>query len=248
LITLFQEHGAEINEYIGCKEGRNLYSGMFVPFGKVPETPLAVAARCGHLSTVRLLLAYDADIEMGSRHGHTPLMFAAELGHLPVVKALAHAGAGIRARDCHDYTPIYSAALGGHRKIVRFLMKKGANFGPHVLSGCYERSPLTPAVESGRVDIVQYLLDHSAKIHMGVFLTAGSANKLEILEILARHSQFPEAAKDDDEQSIFAVAAAACGIDARSSSIPAFPKESNSRSYEAHFRSVSISAFRFRFF
>jgi ankyrin repeat protein len=45
-----------------------------------------------------------------------------------------------------------------------------------------------------------------------MFLIAGSTGEPEVLKILARHSKFPEAAKNAADQTIFAVAAAACGL------------------------------------
>ena len=58
-------------------------------------TPLNVACSRGHLSVVRLLLDYGADVERTSHSSATPLMVAVRGNHLLVVRLLLEVGANI---------------------------------------------------------------------------------------------------------------------------------------------------------
>ena len=103
-------------------------------------TPLYVAARCGNLRIVELLLKKGADVRWANRHGATPLWAAATvtcvgdvsrqtsqaLGHsahggnvsLGLVRAMLAAGADPNVADHEGVTPLYLAAQEGHVEVV----------------------------------------------------------------------------------------------------------------------------------
>ncbi|GAB1200473.1 hypothetical protein APSETT444_009846 [Aspergillus pseudonomiae] len=64
------------------------------------QTPLHIAAQCGHLGVVRLLLATEhIDVNARDHHGSTPLHVASEKGHVEVVQLLVAHGARLDARS-----------------------------------------------------------------------------------------------------------------------------------------------------
>ena len=77
--------------------------------GSQITTPLIIAARNGHLNSVKILLRYGADIEArGSVNiedqvieGSTPLWATAATGHLDVVKLLIEQNAEVRRVRLH---------------------------------------------------------------------------------------------------------------------------------------------------
>ena len=85
------------------------------------SSPLAAAARNGHLEMVKLLHASGATF-YGSHEGATPLHVACHQGHLQVVQYLNQAEiGGENKRDRHGDTPMRVAAQSGHREVVRYL-------------------------------------------------------------------------------------------------------------------------------
>lgn len=101
------------------------------------ETPLLVAARCGHVGMVRTLVALGAGVDTygqsaravyergaarATRFQRTPLQYAAESGRLAVVKVLVEecgADDGLVAPD--GALALRLAADNGHREIVDYL-------------------------------------------------------------------------------------------------------------------------------
>ncbi|KAE8327260.1 ankyrin repeat-containing domain protein [Aspergillus sergii] len=64
------------------------------------QTPLHIAAQCGHLGVVRLLLTTEhIDVNARDHHGSTPLHVASEKGHVEVVQLLVAHGARLDARS-----------------------------------------------------------------------------------------------------------------------------------------------------
>ena len=98
-------------------------------------TPLIIAARNGHLNSVKILLGYGADIEargtlkIGDQvvEGCTPLWAAAASGCLDVVKLLIERNADVDSRTSTGSTPLRAAAHEGHLDIVRCLVESGAD-------------------------------------------------------------------------------------------------------------------------
>ena len=134
-------------------------------------TPLIIAARNGHLNSVKTLLRYKADIEdrgtlkIGDEvaEGCTPLWAAAASGRLDVVKLLIEQNADVDSKTSTGSTPLRAAAYHGHLDNVRCLVESGADVNVRNTS---EATPLYAACYRGHLNIVSYLIDKGAFIDL----------------------------------------------------------------------------------
>ena len=130
-------------------------------------TPLIIAARNGHLNSVKILLGYGADIEargtlkIGNEviEGCTPLWAAASFGRLDVVKLLIEQNADVDGRTSTGSTPLRTAAFNGHLDVVRCLVESGADVNARTIT---ENTPLIAACYLGHLNVVIYLIDKGA--------------------------------------------------------------------------------------
>ena len=94
-----------------------------------------VAARNGHLGTVKYLSEIEAGINIGRDDGATPLFVAAYNGHLAVVRCLVEEGRAeidLARQDGRqpcpgnsaESAPIRAAHRMGHFEIVQYLFGK----------------------------------------------------------------------------------------------------------------------------
>ena len=134
-------------------------------------TPLIIAARNGHLNSVKILLGYRADIEargtlkIGDEvaEGCTPLWAAAVTGHLDVVRLLIERNADVDGRTPTGSTPLRAAAHEGHLDIVRCLVESGADVNARNVGGY---TPLIVACHWGHLNTVTYLINKGAFIDL----------------------------------------------------------------------------------
>ena len=139
--------------------------------GSQIATPLIIAARNGHLNSVKILLSYEADIEArGSlktendvMEGCTPLWAAAAIGHLDVVRLLIERNADVDGRTSTGSTPLRAAAHDGHLDVVRCLVERGADVNAR--NYC-EATPLFPACYRGHLSVVTYLIKKGANMDL----------------------------------------------------------------------------------
>ena len=135
--------------------------------GSQITTPLIIAARNGHLNSVKILLSYKADIEDRGTvkiendviEGCTPLWAAAASGHLDVVKLLIEQNADVDGRVSTGGTPLKAAAYVGYLDIVRCLVESGADVNA---PNNYEGHPLHSACYRGHLSVATYLINKGA--------------------------------------------------------------------------------------
>ena len=158
-------------------------------------TPLIIAAHNGHLTSVKFLLGYGADIEargtlkMGNEvvEGCTPLWGAAVTGHLDVVELLIERNADVDGRTSKGSTPLRAAAHEGHLDIVRCLVERGADVNAQNNGG---DTPLMTACYCGHLSVVTYLsnkgafLDQQCKVGGTALHDAAHKGHLEIVSQL----------------------------------------------------------------
>lgn len=124
-------------------------------------TPLAVAACCGHLDAVELLLEAGADKNKGEEGtGLTALALACKNGRLEVARFLLESGADKDQSTQTGFTPLFAASCHGHTEVVRLLLSAGVNKDIVVESGrAWEcGTPILTACQRGHVEIARLLV------------------------------------------------------------------------------------------
>ena len=154
IVKLLLENGAQVNTR--DEEGR---------------TPLMEAAGYGRLTTVRVLLDKDADLEAIDDYGNTALLLAAcdcALATMPdtyeTAKLLLESGANVNVRNKDGDTPLMIASGGGVVKtqIVELLIEKGADLRSKNAKG---ETALTIARKDKLGDVIRLLRNASTKRH-----------------------------------------------------------------------------------
>ena len=88
------------------------------------------AARDGHASYLRSLLASGASPDTRDENGWTPLIHASAAGHDEIVQYLLQNGAAPNARTSNGMTAATLAAANGHASIARMLFDAETGVGP----------------------------------------------------------------------------------------------------------------------
>ena len=117
-----------------------------------PDPVLHIAAACGDVAMVRVLL--DAGAPLNTALGSEALFYAAQQGHEGVAALLIRRGANLDGCVMTN-TPLHAAAINGHTGVVRRLLNAGAQVDVMDILG---RTPLYGAAGAGHVDIVEVLL------------------------------------------------------------------------------------------
>ena len=134
-------------------------------------TPFIIAARNGHLNSVKILLKYGAYIEARGTlkiedqvtEGCTPLWAAAYAGRLNVVKPLIKRNADVDGRTSKGSTPLRAASHEGHLDVVRCLVESGADVNARTQ---YKGTPIMAACDHGHLSIVTYLINKGAFVNL----------------------------------------------------------------------------------
>ena len=91
------------------------------------ETPVHVAARCGHVNVLETFNKWHLITDTTwNEKGQTPLHSAAIGGHDKVIRWLAEDGASVNARDFKSQSPLFHATKLGNETAVRVLLEHGA--------------------------------------------------------------------------------------------------------------------------
>jgi len=177
-------------------------------------TPLQLAARCGHVEAIRVL------VEAGARWasaGHTPLHLAVNEGHVQAVRVLVELGMDINAptADCGE-RPLHTAAFSGQARVLRALVQLGADVGARTLKG---ETPLHLAAERGAMEVIRVLVELGKLTHKEATVAAKIARRAghhEVHKFLREFSNQPSSsaaqrAPDDTEAAWQTSGCAACG-------------------------------------
>ena len=124
------------------------------------DTALGLTAIDGHVDVAKKLLEWGADVNaMNSLH-FAPLNEACAHGHESLAILLIRRGANPNVRDCFGSPPIVKAAENGNLSVVEALLASGdVNVDSKDREGW---TALSKACHHGYVNLVQYLLKHSA--------------------------------------------------------------------------------------
>lgn len=104
------------------------------------------------------LIAAGADVNALASLGISPLWYAVRADNLPAVRELLAASADIQLRNIYEETVLHEAAYHSSLSVVQVLVQAGVDV--HARSKT-NGSILHRAAEAGRVDTVQWILDHS---------------------------------------------------------------------------------------
>jgi len=144
----------------------DLSPGLVNEADKLGRTPIAIAARRGNGSSVRVLLASGADPTKDDEAGRTPLMEAAGMGEESVLAALLETtavdSAHVNASDAFGRTALAYAATAGEAGAVARLLAAGANAGAQDKRG---ETALFYAIDARAAECVNELIDASDLSH-----------------------------------------------------------------------------------
>lgn len=129
------------------------------------RTPLHLAAACGNLPCVKLLLEKGAPVNVtdGKENRATPLACAASCGSVPVVKALLAGGADVNSGYVQGKTALHWAVQASSLECAKVLLEAGAKQNPPQV---YSETPLHVAASQGNPECLQLLLDYGAEINL----------------------------------------------------------------------------------
>ena len=130
------------------------------------ETPLHVASRDGHDSTVEMLIQYGAAVDVANSRGDLPLHLACRHNRVGAAKALLEKGAAdVETKDSLGRTALHIAADQGFDGLVTLLVESKADVNAR---DSEQNTPLVLARSHREVDILlANKADHSIRNSKG---------------------------------------------------------------------------------
>jgi ankyrin repeat protein len=132
--------------------------------GGLMETPLVAALRGKHFEVAELLHRNGADVDVRDKCEDTLLCEACRAGVPDVAEWLLNRGADPNAQGCQYSPPLIIAADFARLKEVQMLLEHNADIHIRDRGKTSLHAAAGSVLQSGRVDIVQVLLDHGAII------------------------------------------------------------------------------------
>ena len=139
IVALLSQHQADIN-------AKTRYGA----------SALTLAAKGGHVQTVKLLLDSGVDLNcVGDGCEFSPLMVAAQHGHDTVLRVLLDRGGDVNFyTPSTGLTPLMTAALNGHMTTAQIIIERGGD--PNVMDVC-ENTALEIATLRDKREVSGYL-------------------------------------------------------------------------------------------
>ncbi|XP_071964995.1 uncharacterized protein [Antedon mediterranea] len=123
-------------------------------------SPLLVTSEQGHVEIVKILLSYNARVDVFDEHGKAALHLAAENGHKDVADVLLCHKAFVNAKSKIGLTPLHLAARSGHNDLVKLLIHDHhASIDALSLA---KKTPLHMAAQFGQLEVCETLLQLKA--------------------------------------------------------------------------------------
>ena len=125
------------------------------------STPLHIAARCGYMELVLLLVSAGASVNVQDELGETALSRSVEGGHVAIMKYLLDSGADVQLKNEAGLTALHLAACFGRIKMFEALVRCGCS--PNAVSEkIYKdwdggRTPMHYAAHYGSVECFKAL-------------------------------------------------------------------------------------------
>ncbi|XP_067866484.1 inversin isoform X2 [Heterodontus francisci] len=170
---------------------------------KYGGTALHAAVLSGHVSTVKLLLEYGAQVDAMDVMKHTPLFRACEMGHKEVIQTLIKGGARVDLTDQDGHSPLHWAALGGNADVCQILIQNLINPNVQDYAG---RTPLQCAAYGGYINCMAVLMENKADPNIqdkeGRTALHWSCNNgyLDAVKLLLGYNAFPNHMEINEER------------------------------------------------
>ncbi|XP_076284339.1 uncharacterized protein LOC143210928 [Lasioglossum baleicum] len=181
IVEYLLQYGADVDMLGSSKFGESL-------------TPLHSAVKSNQLEMTKLLINYEADVNIKDGEGTSPLVDAIQNKATEMIKLLLINGADTK----EDPNLLCTAVMNGSLKIVKDLLKYGADVNMLGSSKFGESlSPLHSAVRSNQMKMAKLLLLYGADVNMiehsifGQKLTplhiAVKSNQVEMVKLLIKY-------------------------------------------------------------
>ena len=156
------------------------------------------AARCGRVTTMRLLIRRGCDVDSFDGRGLTPLHCAAEMGQTKAVRELIRNGASTSVVAGNCGTPLHQAAIAGHVKTAVAMLEEGC---PLNVVDSVGATVLHFAAAGGNVELVKELVGRGCDVNA---VEANSSTPLHYAAVCGRTEVVHELIKLGATKSVVA--------------------------------------------
>ncbi|NWT21501.1 DAPK1 kinase, partial [Vireo altiloquus] len=152
--------------------------------------PLLIAAGCGNIQMLQLLLKRGSRIDVQDKAGSNAIYWASRHGHVETLKFLSDNECPLDIKDKSGETALHVAARYGHVDVVQFLCSIGSN--PD-FQDKEEETPLHCAAWHGYYSVAKALCEAGCNVNIKnkegetPLLTASARGYHDIVECLAEH-------------------------------------------------------------
>ncbi|XP_067171422.1 death-associated protein kinase 1 isoform X3 [Apteryx mantelli] len=162
--------------------------------------PLLIAAGCGNIQMLQLLLKRGSRIDVQDKAGSNAIYWASRHGHVETLKFLNENNCPLDVKDKSGETALHVAARYGHVDVVQFLCSIGSypNFQDKE-----EETPLHCAAWHGYYSVAKALCEADCNVNIKnkegetPLLTASARGYHDIVECLAEHGADLDATDKD---------------------------------------------------
>ena len=156
------------------------------------------AARCGRVTTMRLLIRRGCDVDSVDGRGLTPLHCAAAMGQTKAVRELIRNGASTSVVTANCATPLHLAAHYGHVDTAVAMLEEGCPLDVVNSAGA---TVLHFAAAGGNVELVKELVDRGCDVNA---VEANSCTPLHSAAVCGRTEAVHELIKLGATKSVVA--------------------------------------------
>ncbi|NXL93154.1 DAPK1 kinase, partial [Alectura lathami] len=162
--------------------------------------PLLIAAGCGNIQMLQLLLKRGSRVDVQDKAGSNAIYWASRHGHVETLKFLNENKCPLDVKDKSGETALHVAARYGHVDVVHFLCSVGSN--PN-FQDKEEETPLHCAAWHGYYSVAKALCEADCNVNIKnkegetPLLTASARGYHDIVECLAEHGADLDATDKD---------------------------------------------------